>query len=100
MMKQFILTMRSDFAERYKHNVKVLDGRTLLRGLDTARLIGSLGYSMRVAVAPEEVQAMMDALDDRFLIEPDHVFHTFSKRAKPRLSLARRVSRRAPALRA
>lgn len=97
MLRQLILTMRSDFAARYKRDVAVLDGGTLLKGFRTARLIGDTGYSMRVTVEQHEARALTRALEDRFVVEPDHVLHTFGKRPVRRLSLGRRVARRASA---
>jgi hypothetical protein len=94
MLKQFLLTMRSEFASRYRDDERELDGAQLLRGFRSARLIGAPGYSMRVVVEQDEVRALKKALSGRFIIEPDHVLHTFSKRPGRRLMLGRRVERR------
>jgi len=95
MLKQLLLTMRSDFAARYRRDASVFDHDDLLSGFTTARLIGAPGYSMRVSVDQNELRDLKRALQDRFVVEPDHVLRTFGKRPSRRVSLGRRVQRRA-----
>lgn len=96
MLKQLLLTMRSDFADQYRRDAGVLGGRDFLQGFRSAQLIGDPGYSMRVSVQHSEARALTRALEDRFVVEPDHVLHTFGKRPRRRLSLGRRVSKHPP----
>lgn len=70
MRTHVIVSMRSAFARRYAIERSLLDVSMLLSGIETARLIGSPGYSMRISVEEREAYALTCRLEPNFVIEP------------------------------
>jgi hypothetical protein len=79
MSAQLIITMRADFAKQVAQKKRSFDILTLLKRLDTARLIGAPGYSMRVVLDENEVPTLCEALGPDFVVEQDYALQTFSR---------------------
>lgn len=80
MSAQLIITMRAEFAKQVARNRRLFDISALLERLDTARLVGAPGFSMRVILDEDEVPALREALGSNFVVEQDYALDTFGAR--------------------
>jgi hypothetical protein len=64
--------MRGDFAKQYAQDHSLLDFPTLLKGFETAHIIGAPGYCTRIAIDDAEVPALKTALKQNFIVGPDY----------------------------
>jgi len=81
-MTQLIITMRAEFARKFARNKSLFDISALLDRLDTARLVGAPGYSMRVILDEDEVPVLAKALGPNFVIEQDYALDTFGEQRR------------------
>lgn len=72
MSIQLLITMRAEFAEQYAKDRSSFDPSTITNAASSVRLIGPLGYSMRVSIAEAEEDKFRVALEGMFIVEPDY----------------------------
>lgn len=69
MCTHLTIAMHDRFARRYVSHRSLLNTRTLLAGIGSARLIGAPGFSMKIAVDDQEVDLLTSRLERDFIIE-------------------------------